>query len=448
MAYHAGMMTHGETNGRRVARQARSPAVVTAILLTLAGARAPDGLDSIGFVAELTGKGSARPRHEFLYWEFHERGFSQAVLCEGRWKGIRERSPTASLALYDLQNDAAETNDVAARNPAMMARIEAYLKTARTESPDWPAREPPAAPVRIILDTDMSGDCDDAGALAVLHALADAGECRLLATVVNRKDKTGASSSATDAINTWYGRPDLPIGTDKQGPTALQRTSAFTRALRDEFPNDVGPDDRAPDAFDIYRRVLAAQPDGSVTICSVGALSNLAELRRRAPDLVRAKVRRLVVMGGQYPKSVRPETNILTHREASRFVAQEWPGEIVWHGWEVGQALFTGAALQQAPTNNPVRRAYELKPFDGRPAIEGGQPSWDQGAALYAVRGAQSEFWEVVRGGRVVVDGEGNTTWTPDPTGRHAYVKIAGAPAKLAAVMEELMARPPRRPQK
>ena len=156
-------------------------------------------------------------------------------------------------------------------------------------------------PVKLILDTDMSGDCDDAGALALLHALADRGECELLATVANRKDKTNASAAAVDAINTYYGRPDIPIGTDKQGPTDLQRTSLYAPALRDEFPNDIGPDDRAPDALDVYRRVLAAQPDGSVTICSVGALSNLAELWRRAPELVRAKVQRLVVMGGEFP---------------------------------------------------------------------------------------------------------------------------------------------------
>ena len=111
-----------------------------------------------------------------------------------------------------------------------------------------------APPVKLILDTDMSGDCDDAGTLALLHTLADRGECELLATVVNRKDKTGASAAAVDAINTYYGRPNLPIGTDKQGPTDLQRTSAYTRALRDEFPNDIGPDDRAPDALDVYRR--------------------------------------------------------------------------------------------------------------------------------------------------------------------------------------------------
>ena len=299
-------------------------------------------------------------------------------------------------------------------------------------------------PVRIILDTDMSGDCDDAGALALLHALADRGECELLATVVNRKDRTGASAAATDAINTFYGRPKLPIGTDKRGPTALQRISTFARALRDEFPNDIGPDDRAPDALDVYREVLAAQSDGSVVICSVGALSNLAELWRHAPDLVRKKVRLLVVMGGQFPKSEQPETNIATHREAAQLVAAEWPGDIVWHGWEVGNALFTGAALKQVPGMNPVRRAYELKPFGKRPAIEGGQPSWDQGAALFAVRGAQPELWDVVAGGRVRVDGQGNTAWQAEPKGRHSYVKIQGDPKKLATVIEDLMIQPPK----
>ena len=308
----------------------------------------------------------------------------------------------------------------------------------------WLASPLFAAPVRLVLDTDMSGDCDDAGALALLQALTDRGECELLATVINRKDFTGASAAATDAINTFYGRPDLPIGTDKQGPTALRRTSAFARALRDEFPSDIGPDDRAPDALDVYRRVLAAQPDGSVVICSVGALSNLAELWRNAPDLVRKKVRLLVVMGGQYPRSDKPETNIATHREAAQFVTAEWSGEIVWHGWEVGNVLITGAALKQVPPRNPVRRAYELKPFGNRPAIEGGQASWDQGAALFAVRGAQPEFWEVVRGGRVRVDDRGNTIWETDANARHSYVKSKGERKALAAVIEELMVQPPK----
>jgi inosine-uridine nucleoside N-ribohydrolase len=303
-----------------------------------------------------------------------------------------------------------------------------------------------AGPVRLILDTDMSGDADDAGTLALLHALADRGECELLATVVNRKDRTNASAAAVDAINTWYGRPDLPIGTDKVGPTDLQRTSTYTVGVRDSVPNDIGPDDRAPDALAIYRQVLAAQPDGSVTICSVGALSNLAELWRREPDLVRAKVRQLVVMGGDFSGSTKPETNIRTHREAARVVAESWPGEIVWQGFEVGRDIMTGERLKGTPPANPVRRAYELRRFGKRASIDGGQPSYDQAAALYAVRGPEPEFWTLVSGGRVAIDAEGVTTWRPDPEGRHVQVRLAVEPPRLAAVIEELMIAPPRKP--
>ncbi len=313
----------------------------------------------------------------------------------------------------------------------------AYYVTA-----EW--LRPAARRVKLILDTDMSGDADDAGTLALLHALADRGECELLATVTNRKDKTNASAAAVDAINTYYGRPDLPIGTDKQGPTDLQRTSPYTEALRDGFPNDIGPDDQAPDALDVYRQVLAKQPDGSVTICSVGALSNLAELCRSEPELVRAKVGRLVVMGGEFPDSDRPETNIRTHREAAQVVAAQWPGEIVWHGFEIGQVLITGEQLKWTPRGNPVRRAYELRQHRGRPSIAGGQPSYDQAAALFAVRGAEPEFWETVSGGRVIVDGEGRTVWDPDPNAKHTYVKLAGDPEHLAAVIESLMIAPPK----
>ncbi len=137
-----------------------------------------------------------------------------------------------------------------------------------------------AEPVKIIFDTDMASDCDDAGALAVLHALADLGEAEILAVVTNRKDPSNASAAAVSAINHYYGRPDIPIGTDKDGaktPPRWNHPSSFCAALRDEFPHSAKPDDEMPDALDVYRETLAAQPDGSVVICSVGALSNLCE---------------------------------------------------------------------------------------------------------------------------------------------------------------------------
>jgi inosine-uridine nucleoside N-ribohydrolase len=300
--------------------------------------------------------------------------------------------------------------------------------------------------VAVILDTDMSGDCDDAGALAVLHALADHGECEILATIINRKDLANASAAAVSAVNAWYGRAAIPIGTDKAGPTALQRTSPFTPALRDGFPHDAKPDDEMPDAIDIYRTVLAGQPDGSVTICGVGAFSNLAELCRREPDLVKKKVERLVVMGGQFPPRDAPETNIATHPAAAAHVARAWPTEIVWHGFEVGDPVITGEALKDTPRTNPVRRAYEVRRFAGRPAIDGGQPSYDQAAALYAVRGPDQELWREERGGTVVVDDAGLTRWEAGTGGRHVLVGRACAPKVLAGRIEALMIAAPAKP--
>jgi arylsulfatase A-like enzyme len=102
----------------------------------IAGAAAPEGIDGRSMARML--RGEAAPTHEFLYWEFHERGFQQAVRM-GNWKAVRLKKD-APLELYDLAADRAETRDVAAANPSIVQKIEAYLKTARTESAHWPVK--------------------------------------------------------------------------------------------------------------------------------------------------------------------------------------------------------------------------------------------------------------------------------------------------------------------
>ena len=103
----------------------------------LAGTQPPANCDSISFLPTLLGEASKQLKHEFLYWEFHEGGFKQAALYQGRWKGIRRVSPDAPIALYDLENDIAEKTDVAAANPEIAKKISDYLSTARSDSPDW-----------------------------------------------------------------------------------------------------------------------------------------------------------------------------------------------------------------------------------------------------------------------------------------------------------------------
>ena len=83
--------------------------------------------------------GSEQKNHAFLYWEFHEKGFEQAVRM-GNWKAVRH-ALEKPLELYNLKTDLGEQNDVAAEYPDVIATIEAYLKTARTESELWKSEQ-------------------------------------------------------------------------------------------------------------------------------------------------------------------------------------------------------------------------------------------------------------------------------------------------------------------
>ena len=105
-------------------------------LADIAGARTPTGLDGMSMMRAL--RSEPQPNHAFLYWEFHERGFQQAVRME-RWKAVRLKAGMP-LEVYDLEADRGEQRDVATANPDVVAKIEEYLKTARTPSDRWPGK--------------------------------------------------------------------------------------------------------------------------------------------------------------------------------------------------------------------------------------------------------------------------------------------------------------------
>ena len=137
----------------RIPRGVTSPHVgyfgdMMATFAELAGAPAPAGLDGLSLVPALVGRG-VQATHEYLYWEFYESGFSQAVLLDGHWKGIRLKSPAAAIQLYDLAADPAESTDLAGSQPALVERIGAIMREAHVDNEHWkwPAADPaPADP--------------------------------------------------------------------------------------------------------------------------------------------------------------------------------------------------------------------------------------------------------------------------------------------------------------
>lgn len=100
----------------------------------LVGEKTPANIDGVSMVPTLLGRGEQK-QHEYLYWEFYEGGFKQGVRA-GDWKVIHDKF-AGTFELYNLKEDLSERNDVAAGNPEVVARIQNYLKAARTEDPNW-----------------------------------------------------------------------------------------------------------------------------------------------------------------------------------------------------------------------------------------------------------------------------------------------------------------------
>ncbi len=288
--------------------------------------------------------------------------------------------------------------------------------------------------INVILDTDLDSDVDDVGALAMLHTLEANHRIKILGIIVTSDDTHAAACAA--AINTFYERPEIPVGVEKGIP--LRSFSRYTKALASEFPTG----DKQPlDATVLYRQLLAAAADQSVVLVSIGHLTNIRNLLESPPDsispltgnaLVRQKVRLWSCMGGQFPEG--KEANFYRpDPESTRIAVANWPGDVVFAGWEIGNTIITGSDFLEhsLPDSHPVHRAYALyNSFFGR-------QSWDQAALLYAL--SDKPFWELSERGKVVVYEDGSNAWEADPAGNHRYLKEKTAPQEIAKILDALM---------
>ena len=302
------------------------------------------------------------------------------------------------------------------------------------------------AQTKIIFDTDMDTDCDDAGALAILHALADRGEVEILATVVS--SRYPLSVPCVEAINRYYSRADLPIGAPKTTwADTGRRGSPYAKQISERFTTRLKSNDDAPNAVDVYRRVLANQDSGSVVIVTVGYPTNLRDLLASKPDeispldgpaLVRKKVKHWVCTGGPYPKDLNPAVcgNFKPDPSSSVIAIRDWPGTIYFSG--LGDDIHTGSRLYETAAKNPVRQVYKLY-LRGKKT----RPSWDPIAVLFAAR-SQAVFWRIHTGGHYHIFKNGTCEWRKRPEKNHYVVELqTDAEKPLRETLDQLMIQAP-----
>lgn len=314
-----------------------------------------------------------------------------------------------------------------------------------------PAVRAETPPVKIIFDTDYDTDCDDPGALAVLHALADRGEARILATVASGRNPW--SPAAIDVVNTYYGRPDIPLGAPSKGSGGKSR---YAEGLATRFPHDTRFED-VPDAVAVYRRVLAAQPQGDVVIVTVGYTTNIAALLKSGPDqsspltgaeLVRTTVANWVCLGGNFFGTETTNPNFTTDAAATIYAVDHWPTKLTFVGREIGShpsPIRAGKVLATTPADNPVRVAYEL--YAGK--VRSHHVA-DLTAVLHAVRGSR-DYWDTETKGYMHFTGTRCAfEWRQDRDTEQAYLIPKGGwktytnKAEITHILDELLSQPPK----
>ena len=312
-------------------------------------------------------------------------------------------------------------------------------------------------PIPLIFDTDIGNDVDDALALGVIHALESRGECELIAVTITKDHECCAPF--VDAVNTFYERGGIPIGVVKGGPTPEESRFLGLARVEDDgvrrYPHDLESGNDAPAATTLLRRVLAAQEDGSVVIVQVGFSTNLARLLESGTDehsdlngrdLAARKVRLLSVMAGTFEPiggQEHREYNVVMDIPAAKKLVAEWPGPIVFSGFEVGLSIpYPAASITHDfgyVAHHPLAEAYQL--YQPTPHE---RPTWDLTSVLYAVRPDRGYFGLSAQG-RVSIDDEGRTTFQEAPDGPHRYLTVdKGQRVRVTEALAQLASQPPR----
>ncbi len=284
-------------------------------------------------------------------------------------------------------------------------------------------------PEKIIFDTDMGSDCDDIGALALLHHYADLGKAEILGCIYS-SGKVPFGAGIIEAINNWYIRPKIPVGAyhgNEMGDPVDKMLAEKLARDTVAFKNTIIHNSDAMEQTRLNRQLLINQEDKSVTYITVGHTKGLYELLVSGPDdispftgaeLVQKKIKRWVALGalnannkeGHFTK----DWNFFFNETApyKKYLVENFPRPVFYV--DGGSEVFTGKSLKNTPPGNIVRTAYrdwlwnvEKKTLDDQ------RPSWDLVTVYFAVEGP-GQFLESTGNGWLEFNIEKGCRWNSD----------------------------------
>lgn len=318
-----------------------------------------------------------------------------------------------------------------------------------------------ADPQRVIFDTDMGNDVDDALALAMLYGYASEGEADIAAILISKDSPY--SAEFVGIMNCRYGF-EIPVGIAGKGIVSIVGGSpdgTYAPPVCDlknpdgsfKYPRNIMHGAKLMDSVKLARKVLAQSEDGSVVYISVGFSTNIAAILRSEPDdisplsgreLMAKKIKYFSVMGGQYETSknapkVNREFNVFADASSAKFFLENPPAPVFLSGFEVGMELGfpNDAALSGFLPDSPVGLAYKhyCGYKDGKFSIIDTR-LWDLTSVLFAF---SPEYFDVSEIGTVEVGKGEITKFTPDDSGRCRYLKIPQGTERK--IVDELVRR-------
>ncbi|MBD2751963.1 nucleoside hydrolase [Spirosoma validum] len=300
--------------------------------------------------------------------------------------------------------------------------------------------------VPVVFDTDMGPDYDDVGAITLLHAFADEGQARILATIASTNYPKVAQ--VLSVLNTYFNRPNIPIAVPKAKAVSDKDTQHWSDTITARYPHKIQSNNEVPDAVTLYRQILAKQPDHSVTIITVGFLTNLANLLNSKPDqhsklagkaLAAQKVKQVVSMAGKFPSG--REYNVFRDTLSSQVVFENWPTPILCSGFEIGEKIHSGLPLTKNTSiqNSPVKDVFTISLPKSKEDANG-RMSWDQTAVLVGVKGYEPYY--TVKSGRLTMNADGSNGWDDKGKGHQYLVEKMPVP-DVESLINTLMQHQP-----